>query len=63
MIEHVQTLPFVAKPNLDSSTRGHDERRLGGKLIYCFLCKDKKPKGGWSHPCPKTPPGRRHFWE
>lgn len=33
-------------------TRGHDERRLGARLVYCYGCKAKKPPGGWQKPCP-----------
>ena len=44
--------PFVAPPSRDSA-RGHDERRLGGKLVYCFGCKERRPPGGWSHACAK----------
>ena len=45
--------PTFAPPTSRDSARGHDERRLGGKLVYCFGCKERRPPGGWSRCCSK----------
>jgi hypothetical protein len=51
MIEHVPTPPFAPKPNTDSSTRGHDDQRLGSGIV-CLTCRARKPrKGGWDKNC------------
>ena len=51
IITHAHTPPFVWPANVESSTRGHDEKRLSTNIAYCTKCGEKKPKGGWSHAC------------